>query len=91
MPKKKPPKKHAPTEKRRGSVTREDLETCRDDLEDLAAGISAALTSAKKLKSPTFDIDGATKWERGFELLNQYINNVNRSLRDSLAAERRNR
>lgn len=89
MAKKKPKKKHASSEKRHGTVTVEDLQICFEDLEDLSAGIRGALEAAKKLQADEIPIDGATKWSRGFELLNQFVNNVNKGIRNTRVAERR--
>lgn len=85
---KKKPKSHASSEKRHGSVTVADLELCHADLDDLTAGIRVALDAAKTLNTKEILIDGATKWQRGFSLLNQYLNNVNKGIRDTRAAER---
>lgn len=88
MTPKRSPRKHASSEKRHGDVTPEELQTCCADLEDLSAGIRGALASLQELQSGSVTIDGATKWQRGFALLHQYLNNVQKGIRDTRAAER---
>jgi hypothetical protein len=84
---KKAQKKHSSVN-RHGDVTPDELQTCIADLEDLSAGIRGALTSLQELQSGAITIDGATKWQRGFALLHQYLNNVQKGIRDTRAAER---
>ncbi len=79
-------KRHASSEKRHGSVSLKDMQACAADLDELTSTIQAAIASMKRLGDDEISIDGATKWDRGFELLHQYTNNLTKSLPHARAA-----
>lgn len=72
--------KHIAAEKRYGTVSADELDQLASRMEDLAAGVRAHAQSMRELQLPEIKIDGATKWDRGVELLADYFGNVTKKL-----------
>jgi len=68
------------SEKRYGSVSADDLDQLAARMEDLAANVRGHANSMRELRLDTIRIDGATKWDRGVELLADYFGNITKRL-----------
>lgn len=73
-------KRHIPTEKRYGTINADGLDTLAERIEDLAVQMRGHAQVMRDLELPEITIDGATKWERGVELLADYFGNVTKKL-----------
>lgn len=73
-------KRHIPTEKRYGTVSADELDSLATKMEDLAASVRGHAQGMRDLGLDEIKIDGATKWDRGVELLADYFGNVTKKL-----------
>lgn len=66
--------------KRKGAHTPASLKAKADLLRDVASQIDVLVADLVRLKIPSLDIDGTTKFDRGKELLSGFVKNCYGSL-----------
>jgi hypothetical protein len=72
-------KKHS-SQNRRGTFTADALRKSASSLEGIAAAIRASAQTMQDSEISEVNIDGATKLDRGVDLMTQFIANIDREI-----------